>query len=225
MSLFGAEHLPLQLTGGDGWRGISLVCPCFTVKFLLLQFLGNRVSVTSRGTPPCQPSPGAVHGSGRAAGTLKISSERLKKNPIGWSLLGTFPIIPFCPRARLGCDGAVGRAGGRWCFCLAAGRAGCVRDAGETLPSAAHAGVCSPAAGTPRARAPSAGTPLFPDGCECARHGRILIAFKPRCQLLCCWNVFTALKQSQALNRVLFSILHTASLGLLLWGLVWQFLS
>lgn len=84
---------------------------------------------------------------------------------------------------------------------------------------------CGHTAGTPRARAPSAGTPLFPDGCERARHGRILIAFKPRCQLLCCWNVFTALKQSQALNRVLFSILHTACLGLLLWGLVWQFLS
>lgn len=69
MSLFGAEHLPLQLTGGDG-RGISLACPCFTVKFLLLQFLGNtdtnRVYVTPCGTPPCQPSPGAVHSSGRA---------------------------------------------------------------------------------------------------------------------------------------------------------------
>lgn len=69
------------------------------------------------------------------------------------------------------------------------------------------------------------GHPAFPRWFECARHERILIAFKPHCQLLCFWNVFTALKPSQALNRVLFSILHTASLGLLLWGLVWQFLS
>lgn len=45
---------------------------------------------------------------------------------------------------------------------------------------------------------------LFPDGYECARHGWILIAFKPRCQLLCCWNVFYGLETEPGFKQSLF---------------------
>lgn len=94
------------------------------------------------------------------------------------------------------------------CFCLAAGRAGCVRDArgnpaicrasrrvqprrGDTAGTGTHGGHPAP----PR---------LFPNGYECARHGWILIAFKVRCQLLCCWNVFHGLEAEPGFKPSLF---------------------
>lgn len=55
-----------MVMGGEGFLWLApvlLLNLCFWS-----QLHGDRLSVTPRGIPPCQPSPGAVQGSGRAVG-------------------------------------------------------------------------------------------------------------------------------------------------------------
>lgn len=93
MSLFGAEHPPLELSGGDGWRGFSLARPHFTVnvKPLLLppapRAQALRVSPWHPSVPTCScMAQGGLWGPGTdipprqgLQERLKISSERFSQ--------------------------------------------------------------------------------------------------------------------------------------------------
>lgn len=95
---------------------------------------------------------------------------------------------------------------GCWQGC--AGRAGRVRDARGNPAICRASRRVQPRRGGTAGTGTHGGRPalprLLPDGCERARHGWILIAFKPRCQLLCCWNVFRGRETEPGFKPSLF---------------------